>query len=191
MFIRAINHTLVLLTGHSLDWFIPNWARNVDRNDFKGENMMKMTIDPVSEWPILRFVCDEEGSQNRAMHFLFSFVGLRGAVSPEISHPKWNTFKRSVASAGLQYDLLRLTIAANYAHGTKVTGERARDRKVYLERYLKKQPRQFFQDLREEILLDRGLDPSDDFPDLDWTAVLEEALACDSIRRQSAYVAST
>ena len=90
--------------------------------------MMKMSIDPVSEWPILRFVCDEEGSQNRAMRFLFSFVGLRGAVSPEISHPKWNTFKRSVASAGLQYDLLRLTIAANYAHGTKVTGERASKR---------------------------------------------------------------
>ena len=38
-------------------------------------------------------VSDEESSQTKAFHFLFSHVGCRGLTQPEISHPKWNAFK--------------------------------------------------------------------------------------------------
>lgn len=188
VFLRAINHTLVLLTGHALDWFIPAWVRATeDRNAFKGRDSLDLEIDPVRDWRILRFVCDEDGAQNRAMHFLFSYVGLRGAVSPEISHPKWNSFKRACSSAGLQYDLLRLSVAANFSHGTKITGERARDRRAYLERYMEKQSCQYFLDLRDEMLLDRGLESSSMDVELDAKAVTEEALSCPSIRRKGIY----
>lgn len=150
--------------------------------------MMNTEIDPVRDWRVLRFTCDEDGAQNRAMHFLFSFVGLRGAVSPEISHPKWNAFKRACVSAGLQYDLLRLTIAANYSHGTKTTGERASNRRVYLERFMRKQPTQYFQDLRDEMILDRGLEPGAfGLDEVDAQMVVDEALGCPSIRRKGAY----
>ncbi len=178
------------MTGKTLDSYIPAWARP-SRDGVKGPSMVDTPLDPVRDWRILRFVGDEEGLQNRAMHFLFSFVGLRGAITPEICHPKWNCFKRAYAAAGMDYDVLRLTIACNYSHGTKLTGERATDRKQFLSNYLRKQSRQYFMDLKDEILLDRGI-PCDsvDAGDMDPQLLLEEFLECPSICKKGQFVPS-
>ncbi|CAK9021484.1 unnamed protein product [Durusdinium trenchii] len=66
-----------------------------------------------------------------------------------------------MVAAGLEYDVLRLTIAANYGHGTKITGERATKRRRYLKQYVEKQCTEWFEDLAEEIRLDRRLELSD------------------------------
>ena len=164
MIIKALHHVLNLLCGKGLDAFIPAWARPT-REAAKGRNMLNIQLTPVDQWGFLRFCCDEEGVQNKALHFLFSFVGLRGAVTPEICHPKWNAWKRAVTAAGVRYDVLRLTIAANYGHGTKITGERATARRRFLKTYLNRQGPDYFQDLAAEIMLDRELDPVT----TDWT----------------------
>ncbi|CAE7631480.1 unnamed protein product, partial [Symbiodinium sp. CCMP2456] len=101
-------------------------------------------------------VADEEGVQNKCFHFLHSYIGVRGAICPEISHPKWNCWKRAVKHSGMNYDLMRLTIAANYGHGTRLTGERVTMRREYLERWLEKQEEQYFEEISEEINHDRG-----------------------------------
>ena len=41
-------------------------------------------------------VSDEESSQFKAYHFLFSHVGVRGCAEPELSHPLWNSYKRAL-----------------------------------------------------------------------------------------------
>lgn len=189
VFLRAINHALQLIAGHTLDWFIPNWARPT-RDNLRGtEAMLNATVEPVHSWRMLKFVSDEEGLQTRAMHFLFSYAGLRGALCPEISHPKWNCFKRACQSSGMQYDLLRLTIAANYSHGTKITGDRVGSRKAYLQSFLRKQSPQYFLDLRDEILLDRGMGTEMDM-DFDAQLLLEEFMTCPSIVRKGPFDAS-
>ena len=101
-------------------------------------------------------VADEEGVQNKCFHFLHSYIGVRGAISPEISHPKWNCWKRAVKHSNMNYDLMRLTIAANYGHGTRLTGERVTMRREYLETWLEKQDEQYFDEISEEINHDRG-----------------------------------
>ena len=189
MFIQTINHVLSLVAGKTLDWFVPSWARP-SRDAVKGLAMLNVELDPVRDWRMLRFVCDEDGLQCRAMHYLFSYIGLRGAVTPEVSHPKWNSFKRACSSAGMQYDLLRLTIAANYSHGTKITGERATSRKEYLELFLKKQPDSYFLDLYDEILMDRDMSLDLGERQLDSYQLLEEFLDCPSIKKKNAYVTS-
>ena len=103
-------------------------------------------------------VCDEEGCQNKALHFLASYVGLRMAVTPEACHPKWNSFKRAAEHSSMEFDLMRLTIAANYGHGTRLTGERASNRKMMLERFLQQQSDEYFKDMSAEICLDRGME---------------------------------
>ena len=153
---RTLNHILSLIAGLPLNEFVPAWAKP-SRAQFRGDNMVTATLTPASEWRMLRFISDEEGVQTKAIHYLFSFIGLRGAFSPEVCHPKWNAFKRAARSASMSFDLLRLTLAANYGHGAKITGERATARKQYLREYLTKQSVEYFEDLYEEILQDRGL----------------------------------
>ncbi|CAE7811014.1 unnamed protein product [Symbiodinium sp. CCMP2592] len=156
---KALHHTFLLLTGKGLDFFIPKWARP-SRDLFKGENMMKAELGSIDEMGLLRFeplqVADEEGVQNKCFHFLHSYIGVRGAISPEICHPKWNCWKRAVKHTGMNFDLMRLTIAANYGHGSKITGERVTMRQEYLETWLGKQDEQYFEEISEEINHDRG-----------------------------------
>ena len=147
--------------------------------------MMTAPLTPVDDWGLLRFICDEEGVQTKALHFLFSFVGLRGGSTPEICHPKWNGFRRAIASSGLEYDMLRLTIAANYAHGTKTTGERATDRRTFLKSFLNRQDEAYFEDLTVEILRDKGIQ---DAEGISARFLVEEFLQAESIRKKGDYV---
>ncbi|CAE7232718.1 unnamed protein product [Symbiodinium sp. CCMP2592] len=117
---------------------------------------MKAELGSIDEMGLLRFVADEEGVQNKCFHFLHSYIGIRGAICPEISHPKWNCWKRAVKHSGMNYDVMRLTIAANYGHGTKLTGERVSMRREYLETWLLKQDEEYFEEISEEINHDRG-----------------------------------
>ena len=135
----------------------------------------------------LRQVCDEEGVQNKALHFLSSFVGLRMAITPEVCHPKWNAFKRACEHSenNNHFDLMRLSIAANYGHGTKLHGERATNRQLMLEHFLRNQTDDWFDDISAEIALDRGIvvHNSDE-----CRFLLEDFLECDSIRKRGDFV---
>lgn len=173
--IKLLHHHLELLAQKGLDKFIPGWRRQNDP-----------VCDPDSRAPLLRFVADEEGLQNRALHFLFSFAGLRGAITPEICHPKWNCWKRSKKHAGLEYDILRLTIAANYSHGTKLTGERQSKMRGYLKSFLAKQSDEYFQDLADEIMTDRRRESSG-LTAADARDLVEEYLDCPSIRHKGEF----
>ena len=52
---RAIHHILMLMTGRSLDFFIPEWAKR-NRNDYYGENLMKLQIpETMDTVGLLRF----------------------------------------------------------------------------------------------------------------------------------------
>lgn len=134
-------------------------------------------------------MCDEESSQNKALYFLASYVGLRMAVVPECCHYKWNCWKRAIehSDPACQFDLMRLTIAANYSHGAKLTGERSSMRAEFLESYLEKQSDEYFLDISTEIALDRGLSTDDmDYDTCRFT--LQDFLEAPSIRKRGDYV---
>lgn len=188
---KIMQHNLNLMCGRGLDSFIPAWRRGNPGEDGR------YTCEPPnpSDAPMLRFVMDEEGVQTKTVHFLFSYAGLRGAVCPEICHPKWNAWKRATKnrSSSLEYDVLRLTIAANYSHGAKITGERRTNRRQFLETFLNRQDDAYFEDLAAEVQLDRQTDFSaprnvvEDHNGLDARWLLSEYLECNSIRRKGDY----
>lgn len=80
---------------------------------------------------------------------------------------------------------MRLTIAANYAHGTKITGERATNRRKYLMQYLDKQTTEWFEDLASDIQLDRRLES--EVNSYDARMLVEDYLDCPSIRGRGKY----
>ena len=131
-------------------------------------------------------VCDEEGVQNKALHFLASHVGLRMAITPEVCHPKWNSFKRASEHGGMQFDLMRLTIAANFGHGSRLTGERATYRKLMLEKFLQRQSDAYFQHISNEICLDRFLE-LDELGAIECRILIEDFLNAPSIRKRGDY----
>ncbi len=110
-------------------------------------------------------------------------------VCPECCHYKWNAWKRAVehSDPGCQFDLMRLTIAANYGHGAKLTGDRSAVRSQYLESYLAKQSDEYYVDISSEIALDRGLWTDDLAPDA-CRFVLQDFLEAPSIRKRGDYV---
>ena len=131
-------------------------------------------------------VSDEESSQTKAFHFLFSHVGCRGLTQPEISHPKWNAFKRAAATSNLEFDLLRLTVCANYAHGPWTNGDRLVLKQQALESYLDKQSEDWFSDMAEEIARDAG--ESELLSEEQARASMSDFLDSEAIRNRGAFV---
>ena len=70
---------------------------------------------------------DEESSQTKAWRYLFSRLRIRGDLEAEASHPQWNSFKRALNDAQLQESVLKLSIAANYSHGSFLSGDNGRN----------------------------------------------------------------
>ena len=71
-----------------------------------------------------------------------------------------------------------------------MTGERATRRKLALRKFLESQPDSFFEELNEEVILDRDLGNVDEPAQLnvDSRVLVEEYLESDSIRRKGDYV---
>lgn len=113
-------------------------------------------------------------------------MGLRLAVAPECFHFKWNAFKRAIDHSNLQFDMMRLTVASNYPHGTKLTGERGTLRKQMLQSFLAKQDEQYYEDISEEIALDRGI-TNDGVGQDACRLLLEDFLETPSIRKRGDY----
>ena len=63
-------------------------------------------------------VPDEEGGQTKAWNFLFDCRAgaTDGYNEPEMSHPKYNGFKRAVNEAGLEGPLMKGTLMSQYKH---------------------------------------------------------------------------
>ena len=86
----------------------------------------------------------------------------------------------------MQFDLMRLTIAANFGHGARLTGERATYRKLMLERFLQRQSDAYFQDMAAEISLDRSLE-LDELGTSECRILIEDFLNAPSIRKRGDY----
>ena len=73
---------------------------------------MSSIVDGKSKVP------DEEGQQTKAWGFLFDLraAGLDGFNEPEMSHPKYNSFKRAVHDSGLEGALLKGTLMSQCKH---------------------------------------------------------------------------
>ena len=129
---------------------------------------------------------DEESSQAKAFHFLFSHVGCRGLTQPEISHPKWNAFKRALSTTSLDYDVLRLTICCNYSHGPWGAGDRLVMKQEMLAAFLQRQPKEYFADMAQEIFRDQGSDsaPSDE----DAAFLIEDFMSSEALNNRGAFV---
>ena len=56
----------------------------------------------------------------------------------------------------MNLSLMKLTIAANYSHGTTIGGERRMMRLEYLRQFLERQDDEYFEELAAEISMDRG-----------------------------------
>lgn len=70
-----------------------------------------------------------------------------------------------------------------------MTGERATRRKLALQKFLESQPDSFFEELNEEVILDRDLGNVDSAQlNVDSRVLVEEYLESDSIRRKGDYV---
>lgn len=70
-----------------------------------------------------------------------------------------------------------------------MTGERATRRKLALRKFLESQPDSFFEELNEEVILDRDLGNVDSAQlNVDSRVLVEEYLESDSIRRKGDYV---
>ncbi|CAE7426520.1 unnamed protein product, partial [Symbiodinium microadriaticum] len=132
-------------------------------------------------------VSDEESSQTKAFHFLFSHVGCRGLCQPEISHPKWNSFKRALAASGLEFDILKLTVIANYAHGPYAGGDRLVMKQEMLASFLQKQTQDYFADIAAEICLDQ--DASMDTASGETAAMmLEDFMSSDALKNRGLFL---
>ena len=89
--------------------------------------------------------------QTKAWRYLFSELRCRGDVEAEQSHPMWNSFKRALSSSGLTEAALKLSICANFGHGSFLSDDKYLKRRECLEEYLQQQNPDFFQDLCEEL----------------------------------------
>ena len=114
---------------------------------------------------------------------MFSRLRIRGDLEAEASHPQWNSFKRALNDAQLQESVLKLSIAANYSHGSFLSGDKWEKRREALAEYLENKGVEYFNDLAGEL----GYEADDggfEYPILDASEVLESA----AIRRRGKYV---
>ena len=107
--LRTINHALVMMTTRDLSYF------KVPEEEVLplGTDLSVATIQPVERMTFLKFVGDDETTQQKAFLFmfdLFSGLGLRGFPESETSHPSWNAFRKAVSHSGLTIAVMKLTL---------------------------------------------------------------------------------
>lgn len=129
---------------------------------------------------------DKEGIQTKAWNYLFEVIGLRGMVEPELSHPKWNGFKKALKTADLEYSALRLTICSNFNHGAFKSGDKLHSKMESLQQYLSHQPEEYFEEQAELICFDRNepVEPSA------AKLALEDWMEAPSIKNRLKFVAA-
>ena len=47
--------------------------------------------------------------------FAIERLGLRAMTEAELSHPKWNVFRRSLSAAGLDMDMVKLGLICSFS----------------------------------------------------------------------------
>ncbi|CAE8627865.1 unnamed protein product [Polarella glacialis] len=126
------------------------------------------------------------GIQTKAWNYLFEVIGLRGMVEPELSHPKWNGFKKALKTADLEYSALRLTICSNFNHGAFKSGDKLHSKMESLQQYLSHQPEEYFEEQAELICFDRNepVEPSA------AKLALEDWMEAPSIKNRLKFVAA-
>ena len=100
---------------------------------------------------------DEEGVQCKCWHYLFDVASLRGCVEPELAHPLWNSFKRSLRQADLDTSMLKLTVIANFGHGSFNNCDRHFTRLEVMQDYLSSQTDEWFECQADKWAFDNGI----------------------------------
>ncbi|CAE7230600.1 unnamed protein product [Symbiodinium microadriaticum] len=157
---KVLHHTLTVMTGHGLDAYVVPAPPDIMQTP------ETLTFAAKPERRMIRAVEDEEGCQTKAWNYLAEVAGLRCLVEPELCHPLWNAFKRSVRYAGLETSVLKLTVLCNHSHGAFLSGERYHTWQEIVGDFLAAQAHDFFLDVVESLAFDRGesYDP-DQVPD--------------------------
>ena len=123
---------------------------------------------------------DEETQQTKAWRYLFSELKIRGDVEPELAHPLWNSFKRSLTGSGLQESALKLSICCNYSHGSFLSGDHYEQKREALQAYLETKDREWMDDLAADL----GLEADGDGDPL---LTLEDVMKSGAVRRRGKF----
>ena len=134
-------------------------------------------------------VPDEEARQTKAWNHMFSIENgrLRGYNTPEMAHPRFNSWRRSLKEAGLEGASLKGTCQSNHSHGPYLSMANLASKKEALTLRLKTVSEKWLYTRAESKASDRGVefDPACFSPE----AELGEWLECASDDRRSRYVA--
>ncbi|CAE7614243.1 unnamed protein product, partial [Symbiodinium sp. CCMP2592] len=116
--VRALNHTLYIMTGQYLsDFLVPDEQRLQAKG---AASVDGINLPPVAERRFL--VSDEEAVQIRSMNLLCA-LGLRGFPLSECCHPMWNDYLRAVNQSSLKLSTLKLTLLVNSGRGPYHSGK--------------------------------------------------------------------
>jgi hypothetical protein len=133
---------------------------------------------------LLNKVEDEEGVQTKGWNIAIEQLSLRAFVEPELAHPLWNGFKRALRQADLEFSTLKLTVVANFNHGSFSSGDKLYTKMDALRAWLELQTPEFFEEKAELVSFDRGEEH-----DADQTALaLEEWMQAPLIKNRGAFV---
>ena len=132
---------------------------------------------------------DEETVQTKAWNYFFEVLRLRGLVEGEMAHPLWNCFKRSFRDVGLDTSVLKLTILANFGHGSFTNGDKTFVRREFLSNYMQKTATEdMLATLAENLSFDRGISDFAFSPE-DVAAMLDSFMDAKTIGTRGKFVA--
>ena len=78
-------------------------------------------------------------------------------MEPELAHPLWNSFKRSLRQADLDTSMLKLTVIANFGHGSFNNCDRHFTRLEVMQDYLSSQTDEWFECQADKWAFDKGI----------------------------------
>ena len=111
---------------------------------------------------------------------------VRGGAEPELVHPLWNSFKHAVRDAGLEMAVLKLTVISNFNHGAWSSGDRFQMKSDYFKSFLGKQPPEYFEELSDEISLDRH-QPAAESPSVSIVLEAQDLLSSEVMVKRLAF----
>ena len=102
---------------------------------------------------------DEEALPYKAINMLaFTKLQCRVAPEPEYAHPAWNNILLAISRAGLQPTVLVATLLTHINHGPYSSGRTLQTKFETCSEWIKNLSTEEFDELRESIAWDRGVE---------------------------------
>lgn len=120
---------------------------------------------------------------------MFRNLKVRGDLEPDLAHSLWNTFRGAFKGTELpdgsdfQTAMLKLTIAANYAHGAYRSGDKHLRMKSALEVFLSRQNSTWWENFSEDMAQNRQVSREEGSP----VELLDNIMNSQSVRAKGLY----